>query len=107
MSRSVEAMNANKDVHSGNAMPMHATNTSKWKDIHEVVLALMGHNTNELLPPREAPELQCCLAVGTSLLSGSLNCRPAKRSLQIYGSTREGAQIYGSTAKTPRSTDLP
>nr|GLL19979.1 hypothetical protein Itr_chr02CG15180 [Ipomoea trifida] len=66
-----------------------------------------ANKRKQLLPPREAPELQCCLAVGTSLLSGSLNCRPAKRSLQIYGSTREGAQIYGSTAKAPISTDLP
>nr|GMC83406.1 hypothetical protein Iba_chr04cCG1770 [Ipomoea batatas] len=66
-----------------------------------------ANKRKQLPPPREAPELQCCLAVGTLLLSGSLNCRPAKRSLQIYGSTREGAQIYGSTAKAPRSTDLP
>nr|GMD48773.1 hypothetical protein Iba_chr10fCG9600 [Ipomoea batatas] len=62
-----------------------------WKD---------SWKSKQLLPPREAPELQCCLAVGTSLLSGSLNYRPAKRrpDLRIY---REGAQIYRSTVKAP------
>nr|GLL37956.1 uncharacterized protein LOC109157277 [Ipomoea trifida] len=49
MSPSAEAMNANKDVHCGNAMAMHATATGKGKEIHEVVPALVGHNTNEVL----------------------------------------------------------
>nr|GMD42795.1 Transposon TX1 uncharacterized [Ipomoea batatas] len=49
MSPSAEDMNANKDVHCGNAMAMHATATGKGKEIHEAVPALVGHNTNEVL----------------------------------------------------------
>nr|GMD47436.1 hypothetical protein Iba_chr10eCG12940 [Ipomoea batatas] len=48
-----------------------------------------------------AAVLPCRRNFAALRLSASLNCRPAKRSLQIYGSSLEGAQIYGSTAKAP------